>query len=106
MSDQEARRGRKRKPWAHVATEAFLEAETLRKGAQRWLREKKIKHSTLTATTFEGVGGRLVHLCTGVRFLRFWRWVGSNLRTPAGRDPAVRILGIYLSIYLSVYLSV
>ena len=105
MSDQEARRGRKRKPWAHVATEAFLEAETLRKGAQRWLREKKIKHSTLTATTFEGVGGRLVHLCTGVRFLRFWRWVGSNLRTPAGRDPAVRILGIYLSVCLSIYLS-
>ena len=56
MSDQEVRRGRKRKPWAHVATESFLETETLRKGAQRWLRDKNIKHSTLTATTFEGVG--------------------------------------------------
>jgi hypothetical protein len=88
MSDQEARRGRKRKPWAHVATEAFLETETLRKGAQRWLREKKIKHSTLTATTFEGVRGRLVHLCTGVRFLRFGTRSGS---------PHFGNLSIYLS---------
>ena len=34
----------------------LLEKETLREGAQRWLREKKKRHSTLTATTFEGVG--------------------------------------------------
>ena len=40
----------------HVATESFLEKETLRKGAQRWLREKNVRHSDLTATTFEGVG--------------------------------------------------
>ena len=56
MSDQEVRRGRKRKPCVHVATESFLEKETLRKGAQRWLREKNVRHSDLTATTFEGVG--------------------------------------------------
>ena len=74
MSDQEVRRGRKRKPWVHVATESFLEKETLREGTQRWLREKNVRHSTLTATTFEGVGGgRLVHLSAAVRFLRFWR---------------------------------
>ena len=40
----------------HVATESFLEKETLREGAHRWLREKNFRHSTLTATTFEGVG--------------------------------------------------
>ena len=56
MSAQEVRRGRKRKPWVHVATDSFWEKETLRKGAQRWLREKNLKHSTLTATTSEGVG--------------------------------------------------
>ena len=92
MSVQDVRRGRKRKPWSHVATDASLQQETLWQGAQRWLRENRIRHSTLTATTCQGAGwflfsgGWLLHLCAGVRFLRFWRYVGSNFRTPAGRS--------------------
>ena len=103
MSDQEARRGRKRKPWAHVATEAFLETETLRKGAQRWLREKKIKHSTLTATTFEGVGAGW---CTYVRGSAFWDFGGGWGRICGPPRDEIRQSAFWESIYLSIHLSI
>ena len=56
MAAQEDRRGPRRKPWSHLATDSFLVEETLRQGAERWLKEKNIQHSTLTPTTFQGAG--------------------------------------------------
>eukprot|EP00974_Lingulodinium_polyedra_P075414 7308252-Lingulodinium_polyedra.AAC.1 len=46
--------GRKRKAWELCGTDEFLPDETLRKAAQRWLKEKGILHKTLVSSSNQG----------------------------------------------------
>ena len=85
MAAQEDRRGRRRKPWSHVATDAFLAEETLRVAERE---EHSAQHTDIHDLSRRWLmfvfWGLVVCLLAGVRFLSF-----SGLKGPNSGPPRV-----------------